>query len=201
MITPQNSETTNPIQPGIPQTPSINPEIPTPKKTGVRTGLFNRIEFTEDSTGFHGGSRRRTGIKLAMWTWLSAAVDTLMMISLSCFFLIAFSLLMKTSAREVVQYVAHDLTLVKLFSGSFLLSFWTYMIFLRGFNGATIGEWTCSLRLGQPWQRFQSGYILRVLLRTSLIMATGIVTLPLLSLLFKRDLAGEVTGLKIYSLV
>lgn len=75
------------------------------------------------------------------------------------------------------------------------------MIFLRGFNGATIGEWTCSLRLGQPWQRLQSGYILKVLLRTTLIMATGIVTLPLLSLLFKRDLAGDISGLKIYSLI
>lgn len=180
--------------PNKPQTPHRQPSVP-------RTDLFRRVDFSDNATGFHGGSSKRTGIRLAMWTWLSAAVDTLMMIAMSCFFVIAFSLLMKTSARDVVQFVWQDITLTKLFIGAFLLSFWMYMIFLRSFNGATIGEWTCSLRLGQPWQRMQSGYILKVLARTTLIMATGIIAVPLISLLLKRDLAGEISGVKIYSLV
>lgn len=182
-----------------PQIDRETPKMPVPP-TFSRTDLFRRVDFTEDAMGFHGGSSKRTGIRLAMWTWLSAAVDTLMMIALSCLFVISFSLLMRTSAREVLQFVLQDLSLAKLFGGAFLLSFWTYMIFLRGFNGATIGEWTCSLRLGQPWQRMQSGYILKVLVRTTLIMATGIITIPFLSLLLKRDIAGDISGVKIYSL-
>lgn len=195
---PQNSEI-NPTQvtPQIDREAPVNPRVP---PTFSRTDLFRRVDFAENAMGFHGGSSRRTGIRLAMWTWLSVGVDTLMMIALSCLFVISFSLLMKTSAGQVLQLILHDLSLSKLFGGAFLLSFWTYMIFLRGFNGATIGEWTCSLRLGQPWQRMQSGYILKVLVRTTLIMATGIITLPVLSLLLNRDIAGDISGVKIYSL-
>ncbi len=183
-------------------TPRIDQDTPLKREPPAlpRIDLFRRVDFTEDAVGFHGGSSKRTGIRLAMWTWLSAAVDTLMMIALSCFFVISFSLLMKNSAPDVLRYILKDLSLAKIFAGAFLFSFWMYMIFLRGFNGATIGEWTCSLRLGQPWQRMQSGYILKVLVRTTLIMATGIITLPILSLLLKRDIAGDISGVKIYSL-
>ena len=194
----QNSE----INPR-PQTPP-QPETPVRERAPmrVRTGLFQRVDFTEEAVGFHGGSSsRRTGTKLALWTWMSAAVDTLIMISMSCLFVIAFSLLMKTSAKEVMISIFKDFGLAKLFMAAFLVSFWMYLVFLRGFNGATIGEWTCSLRLGQPFQHLQSGYVVKVLLRTTLIMLTGIVTLPLLSLILKKDLAGEITGVKIYSLV
>lgn len=183
-------------------TPQIDRETPLKREPPAlpRTDLFRRVDFAEDSVGFQGGPSRRTGIRLAMWTWLSVAVDTMMMIALSCFFVISFSLLMKTSAPDVLKYILKDLSLAKIFGAAFLFSFWMYMIFLRGFNGATIGEWTCSLRLGQPWQRVQSGYILKVLVRTTLIMVTGIITIPVLSLLFKRDIAGDISGVKIYSL-
>lgn len=183
-------------------TPRIDREPlkqPVPANNG-RIDLFKRVDFTDDQVGFHGGSSRRTGIKLAMWTWLSASVDTLIMIALSCVFVISFSMLMKSSAPEVLRFIMKDLGLAKLFFGAFLFSFWMYMIFLRGFNGATIGEWTCSLRLGQPWQRMQPGYILKVLFRTTLIMATGIITIPIISLILNRDLAGDISGVKIYSL-
>ncbi len=193
----QHSET-NPRPENRPQPESPARITPTIK---VRSNLFQRVDFSEDTLGFHGGSSRRTGTKLALWTWMSAAVDTLIMISMSCFFVIAFSLLMKTSARAVLASVFQDFGMLKLFASAFVTSFWIYLIFLRGFNGATIGEWTCSLRLGQPWQHLQSGYVWKVLLRTTLILATGIVTLPILSLLFKKDLAGEISGVKIYSLV
>lgn len=198
MSTQQNSVTTNqtPVTPKIDRETPVTPVVP----TFTRTDLFHRVDFTEGSMGFRGGSSKKTGIRLALWTWLSATVDALIMIAMSCFFVIAFSLLMKTSAREVIQFISQDLNLTKLFALAFLTSFWMYMIFLRGFNGATIGEWTCALRLGQPWQRMQSGYILKVLARTTLIMATGIVVIPLLSLLLKRDLAGDICGIKIYSL-
>lgn len=193
----QNTET-NPQPQNQPQPQKRGPaSIP----SAIRSNLFQRVDFTEESLGFHGGSSKRTGIKLALWTWLSVAVDALMMTAMSCFFVIAFSMLMRTQAREVLHSIFQDMTLMKLFAAAFLVSFWMYLIFLRGFNGATIGEWTCSLRLGQPWQHLQPGYVLKVLFRTTLIMATGIILIPLLSLILKKDIAGEITGVKIYSLV
>ena len=72
---------------------------------------------------------------------------------------------------------------------------------MRIFMGASLGEWTCQLRLGQPAQRMRASYYLRVIVRTTLILITGIITIPILSLILKRDLIGEVTGVRVYSLV
>ncbi len=175
------------------------PSIPVVKEK-VNSKLFRRLDFSEDQVGFHGGSKKRTGAQLALWTWLAATVDFLILISMSCFFVMAFSFLMKTSSQKIIIGLMTQHLLLKAFLISFVLSVWTYLIFMRVFNGATMGEWTCELRLGQPLQRLQTSYITKVFFRTTLILLTGIITIPLLSLLFKRDLAGDLSGLKIYSL-
>ena len=183
------------------QKPERN-QIKAPKNTSrIRSELFKRIDFAEETVGFHGGSKKRTGTRLALWTWLSASVDALVMIGMSCFFILAFSFLMKTSMAYLIKYFYHNLNLIKLSTYSFCFSFCSYLVFMRVFNGATLGEWTCSLRLGQPVQRMQSNYILKVSLRTFLIVITGIIVLPILSLILKKDLAGEISGVKMYSLV
>jgi hypothetical protein len=152
-------------------------------------------------TGFRSGSDKRAGTKLALWTWMSAFIDTLIVVASTCFAIILFSLLMKSSLPEIFKFVYAEPSLIKIFGTCFLLSFWLYLIVLRAFMGASIGEWSCQLRLGQPVQRLKAGYVLRVMLRTSFIFLTGVVLIPLLSMLLKRDLAGEISGIKIYSLI
>lgn len=72
---------------------------------------------------------------------------------------------------------------------------------VRTYLGATLGEWSCDLRLGKPSERMQKRYVLRNILRTSIVIASGIIFIPLISLLFRRDLAGKLSGgLYIYSL-
>jgi hypothetical protein len=181
--------------------PQQVPEKPqNDRATELPGDLFRRLEFSDELVGFHGGPQKKSGIKLALWTWLAAAVDTLILISMSCFFMMSFSFLMRTSFKKVVLMMGAQTHALQIFLFSFLMSFWVYLIFMRVFNGATIGEWTCHLRLGQPTQRLRVNYVLKVILRTTLIMLTGLVTLPLLSLIFKRDLAGDLSGVKIYSL-
>jgi hypothetical protein len=183
-------------KPEIIRTPEI-PEAPIKN----HSPLFRRIDFTEESVGFQGGSQKRSGIKLALWTWLSASVDALILTSLSCFFILTFSFLMKTEASILFKSLFQSIQLYQVTMVSFVGSFWLYLVFMRVFSGATLGEMTCSLRLGQPLQRRQSTYILKVIFRTSLIILTGIFLLPLISLVLKRDIAGEISGLKIYSLI
>ncbi len=74
------------------------------------------------------------------------------------------------------------------------------MISIRSLLGFTIGEWACDLRLGQPHERLRNNYVIKVMLRSSLILLTGVVTLPVLSLLLGRDLAGVLSGLRLFSL-
>lgn len=164
--------------------------------------LFRRDNyFTEDQVGFHSGSQKRTGMKLALWSWMSAMIDSLILTSISCFTMILLSVLLKSGNFDILKYMFSDLNLMEIFTVIFLFSAWTYLITMRIFMGATLGEWSCQLRLGQPVQRIQATYILKVIARTTLILSTGVITLPILSLLLKRDLTGGLTGVKIYSLV
>lgn len=189
----------------ITQNPELDPgpEQPlerAPVKSQFTKNIFHRFDFIEAGAGFHSGSQKRSGLKLALWTWLSASIDTLVLLSISCFFMIAFSLLMQSSAKSVLQSFIVQPQLSQLFLGMFLISFWIYLITMRLLMGASIGEWTCQLRLGQPAQRFKISYSFRVIARTSLVLLTGVILFPILSLIFRRDLVGDITGIKIYSL-
>lgn len=194
-----NSTSITPETPQAPTIPSRVPFVPT-----VRKDLFRRLEIIENDTdlgtGFRSGSQKRSGLKLAIWTWLSATIDALVLVSISSFFTLAFSFLMKTSPSSVVALFIKSQHPMLNLSLLFLLSAWSYLIFMRAFIGASIGEWTCDLRLGEPVQRFKVTYVLKVMFRTTLILATGVFILPLLSLIFRRDLAGDLSGVKIYSL-
>ncbi len=164
------------------------------------TSSFPSLEFVEAGIGFHSGPQKRSGLKLALWTWLSAGIDTLVLVSMSCFFMMIFSILMQSPARNVVSSFIRQPELANLFVGSFLICFWLYLISMRLFMGASLGEWTCQLRLGQPAQRSRISYVFKVIARTTLVLFTGVIVLPMLSLLFKRDLVGDIIGIKIYSL-
>lgn len=183
-------------------------EAPVPLKRPVtpsqnRDDLFNNrkiMNFT-DSTGFHGGpSARRKGYRLALWSWLASVIDGLILISASCIFITAFSLIMKSSLGALIGDVLNNQSKVMVFFEVFFVFAWIYMVSVRSLMGSTIGEWSCELRLGQPHERLQSSYVLKVALRSTLILLTGVITLPLLSLIFGRDVAGAASGLKLFSL-
>lgn len=149
----------------------------------------NQLGF-DQATGFLGGPSRRQGVKLALWSCLAVMIDTLVLISVSCIFMAVFSYLMKSSGSAQFLF----------FAQIFVVVGWIYMVSLRTFMGSSVGEWTCDLRLGQPHERLRASYALRVALRSTLILGTGVITLPLLSLIFKKDLAGLVSGLRLFSL-
>lgn len=154
-----------------------------------------------DEVSFHQGPRsRRHGHRLAVWSLLAAFIDALILISISCLFLIAFSAIFKEKMTYVVYEFESITSLQEMFLGVFVLSSWVYMITLRVLLGASIGEWACELRLGQPTERMRLVYVLQVFFRESLVVLTGIITLPLLSLIFGKDLSGKISGIQLFSL-
>jgi hypothetical protein len=190
---------------------SVNPDTNKPeiveipqknKRDGLsRDGLFKRDNyFLERKTDFRSGPQSRSGFNLALWSWMSALIDTLVLISISCFCLVLFSFLIKTPMGDVFKILSLEPNIKEMFAISFVFSFWVYLVIMRVFMGASLGEWSCQLRLGQPLQRIKPTYVLRVAARTTTLLLTGVVTIPLISLLLKRDLLGELTGIYIYSL-
>lgn len=73
-----------------------------------------------------------------------------------------------------------------------------YMVVNRAFTGYTPGEWAFDQRLGSQSDMDTLSYIPRTALRSLINIATGFITLPLLSYLFNKDIAGQMTGITLY---
>lgn len=71
---------------------------------------------------------------------------------------------------------------------------WIYLALCRVFLGYTPGEWVFDQRVGLPAQLGTTVYAGRVLLRATLVIATGMFLLPLLSMIVRQDLAGKISG-------
>lgn len=82
--------------------------------------------------------------------------------------------------------------------GLFLTITFIYMVVNRAFSGFTPGEWAFDQCCGQIEQMNTLTYIPRLAFRTILVMATGFVTLPVLSYLFNKDVAGQITGVILF---
>jgi hypothetical protein len=161
--------------------------------------LRKPLGFKNESLGFHEGPRqRRNGARLVIWSWLAAGIDALMVMGWGMLFTACFSFIMKTSFHQVV--VATNEVRGLLFFGFVAILSVFYMIMFRSYLGFTIGDWACHLRLGTATQRQSDRYILRVLLRSGLLLCTGIFVLPFVSLFLKKDLPGKISGLSLISL-
>lgn len=71
---------------------------------------------------------------------------------------------------------------------------WIYLVMSRVFLGFTPGEWVVDQRIGRPEELGSAAYSLRVTARASLSVATGLLVMPLVSLVVGRDLLGSMTG-------
>lgn len=163
--------------------------------------LFRKRDVVADfDLGFLGGPQKRSGFRLSIWMWLASTIDTLVIAAMTCFFMLCYSVLLKLGLKQALGFtLSHDNKMMTLLV-FFLFSGWMYFIASRTLTGASIGEHTCSLRLGQPHERVKRSYLPRVIIRTTMTLLTGIITLPLLSLVFNKDIVGRLTGLNIYSL-
>lgn len=73
-----------------------------------------------------------------------------------------------------------------------------YMTVNRYFLGYTPGEWASEMRIGRPGETGTVGFALRISARQILTMVTGFALLPILSLVTRIDIAGRLTGARLY---
>ena len=73
-----------------------------------------------------------------------------------------------------------------------------YVVVIRSFFGRTLGEWTFDFQMGNDQQHESALYPVLVLWRCSLAIMTGVILLPILSMIFGRDLLAPATGLQLY---
>lgn len=127
-------------------------------------------------------------------SFMAATLDAMLIVAASLLCLIVMLTITKVDLIGNLSRPDEDnmvyISTIALFMGVTFI----YMVIHRVFMKATPGEWAFDQQLGTEDQIHEPIYSLKVIARTLLVMATGFVVLPLLSMLFGRDLAGAWTG-------
>lgn len=76
-----------------------------------------------------------------------------------------------------------------------------YMTFNRFIMGSTPGEWAFDQRIGKPEEQTDYRYGFKVALRSVVNIVTGFVVLPIISNLLNKDIAGQISGARLYKKV
>lgn len=128
----------------------------------------------------------------------STILDSIIVLALSLIFMMSLVFVTGVDLVSVVTSASHELMAQVSLAALYLAVWQMYVVVSRSFFGATLGEWTFDLQLGDKEQIAEGVYPGKVLMRSLAIMLTGFVLLPLLSLIFRRDIASKVSGLQLY---
>ena len=116
-------------------------------------------------------------------------------------FLMTLILMLSITKVDMILNLTHPetsflvyLATLALFAGVTFI----YMVVNRTFLGYTPGEWAFDQICGSEEDQNEIMYIPKVALRTLVVMATGFITLPFLSYLFNKDIAGQVAGVNLF---
>lgn len=132
------------------------------------------------------------------FSFSAAILDGTIVLALSLIFLVALITVTGIDVISVLSSAQNDITAQLSLAVLYVAVLQMYAIISRSFFGKTVGEWTFDLQVGENQQISKASYPLRVLFRSLLNVLTGFVILPVLSLIFRRDLAGVITGIRLY---
>lgn len=124
--------------------------------------------------------------------------DLIVTIGIACLFAMSLMLVGDIDVFKVLSTISFDIGMqvgTALLIASVLL---LYLVLSRSFFGSTLGEWVFDLQLGKPQSQDKITYPVRVFWRSLIVLLSGLVTLPLLSIILRRDLAASVCGLELY---
>lgn len=126
---------------------------------------------------------------------------------IDCLLIMATAVCFSFLLIKVLEILGQPISLMEFFTNPnfyfkslaiLVLSHQVYLIATRVFCGSTVGEWTADCQLGNIKQRKSSDYTLKVLFRSLILALTGFILLPVLSVIFRKDIAGYLTGLQLY---
>jgi hypothetical protein len=128
----------------------------------------------------------------------SAVLDGIIVFALSLVFLVALLMITKVDLNQVVKSLNQDLMTQISLGVLFVAVMQMYAIISRSFFGRTLGEWTFDMQLGRDEEQNSETYPLKVALRSLITTVTGLVLLPLISSLTGEDLAGRLSGVRLF---
>ena len=179
------------------QVPTIEDDSIAKAQTAVNDILKSlnqkrQLDFATETTRLKGEAKKSKPY------FFAATLDTML---ITASFLMSLILMLLITKVDLFMNLTHPRTsgLVYLATAALFLGVtFIYMVVNRSFLGATPGEWAFEQTCGSSEQSEKISYIPRVALRTILVTITGFITLPMLSYLFNKDIAGDISGVSLY---
>jgi len=128
----------------------------------------------------------------------SAILDGIVVLALTMIFMTALVSVTKVDVLNLMMNSQQDVTTQGSLAILYVAVWLMYSVIARSFFGKTLGEWTFDHQLGSAQDQQQALYPLKVVARTLVTLVTGIVVLPLISMLMGQDLAGRISGVQLY---
>lgn len=196
---PRPSNSTNKVSAAT--APSIEPEVP--RKDPLSEINF-QIPKREIENRESVGTRRGASDSLIReWVPVSfsvaaAVLDAFIVLSLSMIFLVGLVSATQVDVLSVMTSAQRDIPAQISLLLLYLAMSQMYLIISRSFAGTSVGEWTFDIQVGRTEQIPSATYPVRISVRSFVTLLTGVITLPVFSLLFRKDLAGAVSGVRLY---
>lgn len=179
------------------QVPTIEDDSIAKAQTAVNEILKNlnqkrHMDFANDT------EKVRHEMKKSKPYFFAAVLDGMLILAA---FLLSMILMLSITKVDLFMNLSHPETSQFVYLatlGLFLSVTFIYMVVNRAFLGFTPGEWAFDQRCGQESQMDSLTYIPRLALRTAIVIFTGFITLPVLSYLFNKDMAGQMTGVNLF---
>lgn len=135
------------------------------------------------------------------WNFAASLLDGMLVLAAS---LLCMIILLVITKVDLIGNLTHPdengmiyIATIALFAGvSFI-----YLVINRIFMGATPGEWAFDQRVGRPADVNTTMYSVQVIARSALVVLTGMVVFPLLSLIMNKDMAGRISGAQLHKKV
>jgi hypothetical protein len=202
----EEDEGLDPLRSPLPR--KSNTPAPEPEQSSTSTAVDEilktlqknrRLDFdTKPATKISTPTVKKVEYKADVFNFSSALLDGMLVMAASLLCMIV--LLMITKADLIANLTHPDdggMIYLSTFALIATVSF-IYTVVNRMFTGSTPGEWAFEQRLGQPDELNSAYFPLKVAARSLLVIVTGFIVLPIASLIMKKDLAGEITGVKLY---
>lgn len=143
-------------------------------------------------------TQQKPTYKPANWSISAAFMDAMLVVAGSMLCMIVLLVLTKVDIMKNLknpdeQGMIYLATLALIGTVSFV-----YLTVNRAFAHCTPGEWAYDQRIGLPEDSVKATYTLKVIARSLLTIGTGFILMPLLSIIFQKDIAGILTGTQLY---
>lgn len=179
------------------QVPTIEDDSIAKAQTAVNEILKNlnqkrQLDFVSET------EKQKVQLKKSKPQLFATVLDAML---ITAAFLMTLILMLSITKIDMILNLTHPETSGMVYVATFALFAmvtFVYMVVNRSILGYTPGEWAFDQQCGQNDENEDTLFILKIAFRTVLVMATGFITLPFMSYLFNKDMAGDFSGAQLY---